>query len=88
MFLGDLRKRILDLWVLIRKLEFVNVGVHLVCPEVSIGRIGGHHDHLVLLDELVSELDWEAEVEIEDAGLADVFDLGTRLANLSLLVAC
>ena len=63
------------------------MGVHLVGPEVSIRWIRWHHDHLVLLDEFVAQLDRQSEVKVEDASLADVLDFSARLTDLSLLIA-
>ena len=43
---------------------------------------------LILLNELVSQLDGKAEVEVEDARLTYILHLGTRLTDLCLLIPC
>lgn len=41
---------------------------------------------LVLLNELVSQLNGKAEVEVKDACLTHILHLGTRLTDLCLLI--
>ena len=85
---SDSRKGVLDLGIVIRQVKLVDVRIHLVGPKVTVRRICRHDNHLVLLYELVSQLNGKTEVEIEDAGLAHILHLGTRLTDLCLLVPC
>lgn len=83
---GHLGQGILHLRLVVGEVKLVNLGVHLVGPEVSVGGVSWHHDLLVLLDELVAQLDRQAEIKVEDASLAHILHLGARLADLRLLV--
>ena len=87
-FASDGRKSVLDLWIIIWQIELINVRIHLVGPKVTIRRICRHDNLLVLLNELVSQLNGKAEVEVKDACLAHVLHLGTRLTDLCLLIPC
>lgn len=83
---SDRRQRVLHFWVVVREVKLVDVSIHLVGPEVAISGVRRHHNLLVLLDKLVTQLDWQAEVQVENACLANVLDLGARLADLRLFV--
>ena len=69
------------------KHKLVDIVVHVVCPEVFVCLLFGHNHHFITLNELISNFNWQSEIQIEKACLTHVFELGTSLANFSLLVS-
>jgi hypothetical protein len=86
MLCGHLLECFLDLRVLIGQIQLVNICIDLLSPEVSVGLILRHGDHISLVDELISQLNWETEVQIKEARLAYILQLGACLTHLGLLV--
>ena len=84
-FLCDLGKCSLNFWLLVRQFKLVNVLVDCISPEVSIRSIL-RHVHFVLY-VLVSQLYWQAEVQVKEACLTDILNLGTGLTDFGLFVA-
>ena len=59
--------------------------MHLLCPEVQVDLFSRNLQSVTVLQELVSHGDREAELQVKDARLAHVLQLGASLTYLSLL---
>lgn len=82
----DLLKLLYGLWIVIWQVKLLDLRVHVVRPVISVGQLFRHFDLFFLGYVLVSELDRQTEIEVENAGLAYVLELGAGLAYFSLLV--
>ena len=78
----------MNFWLVIWKLELLYLSIDLVSPKVSIHYILRHGYQILLVNKLVSDLNWKTVVQIPDASLANVFHFGASLTYLCFFIPC
>ena len=60
-FWADFVLKLLELlhsfWIVIRQVQLLNLGIHVVRPEISVGQLSWHLDLLFVRYVLISQLD-------------------------------